>query len=75
MWVPKIFLNLKIVKDILPPGGSAPNINLFSHFTGGGYKTQACNECHPSGWPQGTYNLLFVCRGHAQGHFPLEGAV
>jgi len=32
-------------------------------------------EWHPSSRPRRTYILLFVCRGHAQGHFPVEGAV
>jgi len=32
-------------------------------------------EWHPSGGPRRTYNLLFVFRGHTQGHFPVEGAV
>jgi len=32
-------------------------------------------DAKKQGRPRRTYNLLFVCRGHAQGHFPVEGAL
>jgi len=39
------------------------------------YLESGSREWHPSGRSRRTYNLLFVCRGHAQGQFPVEGAV
>jgi len=32
-------------------------------------------EWHPSSRPKSTYNLLFVCHGHAQEHSLVEGVV
>jgi len=39
------------------------------------FQTCGSRKWHPSVRPRRTYNLLFICRGHAQGHFPVEGAV
>jgi len=39
------------------------------------YLQSGSREWHLSGRPRRTYNLLFVCRDHTQGHFPVEAAV
>jgi len=39
------------------------------------YQRGGNRKWHPSDRPQKTNNLLLVFHGHAQGHFPVEGAV